>query len=225
MIEIFTTGFPRSGNTWLWRSLSDLFNAPMQEKPNMPIHKEFAEVIEDRFLIRKTHWFRHEYNGKGYNGEPSKIVLTIRDPRDVVVSQMYYRKKKDLYEAIGVITNGRFSLFIDGWMRSKPDYIVRYEEMHANPTQVLARVAMALFGMTVDENKLERVAERQKFERWHDLDTRAMRKGIVGDWKNHFDRASGRLFDTNFGQELIDLGYEQDRNWWQSLEAADGSRR
>ena len=43
------------------------------------------------------------------------------------------------------------------------------------------------------------------------------RKGISGDWKNYFTRKDGELFDELAGQLLIDLGYENNRDWIQTL--------
>ena len=39
------------------------------------------------------------------------------------------------------------------------------------------------------------------------------RKGISGDWQNHFSPQVAEEFKKNFGQVLIDTGYEKDLNW------------
>jgi hypothetical protein len=41
----------------------------------------------------------------------------------------------------------------------------------------------------------------------------ACRKGIVGDWKNHFTPAVVNKFKSLTGDGLIQLGYERDMNW------------
>jgi len=43
--------------------------------------------------------------------------------------------------------------------------------------------------------------------------TSHFRKGISGDWKNHFTAAHIARFKEVAGQTLIDLGYEPDLNW------------
>jgi len=40
-----------------------------------------------------------------------------------------------------------------------------------------------------------------------------MRKGIVGDWKNHFSKEARKLFDELAGEQLIMLGYEAGHDW------------
>ncbi|NJO76387.1 MAG: sulfotransferase domain-containing protein [Leptolyngbyaceae cyanobacterium RM1_406_9] len=39
------------------------------------------------------------------------------------------------------------------------------------------------------------------------------RKGIAGDWKNHFNQQHIDYFKEQYGDLLIKLGYEQDKNW------------
>jgi hypothetical protein len=39
------------------------------------------------------------------------------------------------------------------------------------------------------------------------------RKGIAGDWTNHFTRAHSDFFKNNFGDLVVTLGYQKDNNW------------
>jgi len=41
-----------------------------------------------------------------------------------------------------------------------------------------------------------------------------LRKGIAGDWKNHFSKEACQVFDHYAGKELILLDYEKDHNWY-----------
>ena len=43
--------------------------------------------------------------------------------------------------------------------------------------------------------------------------TATFRKGIIGDWRNHFTEAHKRAFKNIAGQLLIDLGYEKNLDW------------
>ena len=40
-----------------------------------------------------------------------------------------------------------------------------------------------------------------------------MRKGIAGDWKNHFSDDHKSAFKDRYGDTLIMLGYEKDNTW------------
>jgi hypothetical protein len=39
------------------------------------------------------------------------------------------------------------------------------------------------------------------------------RKGIAGDWKNHFSEEDRRVFKEEAGELLIRLGYEKNGGW------------
>jgi hypothetical protein len=39
------------------------------------------------------------------------------------------------------------------------------------------------------------------------------RKGIIGDWRNHFTPANVRHLKAGAGKFLIELGYERDLDW------------
>ncbi|MDA3874063.1 MAG: hypothetical protein PF795_08885 [Kiritimatiellae bacterium] len=43
------------------------------------------------------------------------------------------------------------------------------------------------------------------------------RKGISGDWANHFTKQHGILFLKEYGDILIQLGYETDHSWVDQL--------
>jgi Sulfotransferase domain len=39
------------------------------------------------------------------------------------------------------------------------------------------------------------------------------RKGVAGDWRNHFTRRVTRAFKDRFGELLVATGYERDLHW------------
>ena len=39
------------------------------------------------------------------------------------------------------------------------------------------------------------------------------RKGVAGDWKNHFSARLARRFKDRFGELLVATGYERDDRW------------
>ena len=39
------------------------------------------------------------------------------------------------------------------------------------------------------------------------------RKGVAGDWRNHFTEEDRRVFKEEAGELLIRLGYERDLDW------------
>lgn len=175
----------------------------------------------------------------------SKAIQLIRDGRDVVTSGTFDWILKDaqgtdrysfFVEKRPGITMRRFfddkvlrrwvSLWrepIEAYHQVADGLIIRYEGMKQNQGDVLATVFDHL-GCDYDAEIIAHCIERATFEK---MSGRAVgdenapladaRKGISGDWKNYFTRKDGELFDELAGQLLIDLGYENNRDWIQTL--------
>jgi lipopolysaccharide transport system ATP-binding protein len=73
--------------------------------------------------------------------------------------------------------------------------------------------------IAVDASKLHYIVSNNSFstvtgrERGQENIKSHYRKGISGDWKNHFTDRIKAEFKTRYGQILINTGYEQDMNW------------
>ena len=61
-----------------------------------------------------------------------------------------------------------------------------------------------------EEFSFERQADRRPGEEDR---SSFLRKGLVGDWRNHFSQQARKTFDWYAGGELLLLGYERDRSW------------
>jgi hypothetical protein len=103
---------------------------------------------------------------------------------------------------------------------------VRYEDLSVDPTAELRRVLQYL-EIDVAEGLLRAIVARNRFERlsvgrriWRaarepgqqSADSH-FRKGIVGDWKNHFQPIHHQKFKEVAGELLMSLGYETDLDW------------
>lgn len=175
----------------------------------------------------------------------SKAIQLIRDGRDVVTSGTFDWILKDaqgtdrysfFVEKRPGITMRRFfddkvlRRWVSLWLEPIEAYhqvadglIIRYEGMKQNQGEVLATVFDHL-ACDYDSEVIAQCIERATFEK---MSGRAVgdenapladaRKGISGDWKNYFTRKDGELFDELAGQLLIDLGYEKNRDWIQTL--------
>ena len=175
----------------------------------------------------------------------SKTIQLVRDGRDVVTSGTFDWILKDSHgtdrfsffvEKRPGIRMKRFfdDKMLDRWVtlwrqpieayeRFEQGLVIRYESMKDNQAAVLRQVFDYL-GCESSEPVIAECIERATFEKMSgrqvgdDAQPLAKaRKGIAGDWKNYFTRRDGQLFDELAGDLLIKLGYEQDRNWIQSL--------
>jgi hypothetical protein len=172
-------------------------------------------------------------NPRSWNGE--KIVHIIRDPRDICVSANHYWQLKAISRAVKCVGEGIWPLttswqrFIDLWEKTYiPHRTMFYESLSDHPRLSL----MFLLGdMTLPVpgvDKLTKVVERQSFKNrvtyikkhgdkmshGKDVQLRSMRKGIVGDWKNHFTAKDVELAKKYFDEYLIRLGYIEGEEGW-----------
>jgi hypothetical protein len=160
----------KSGRTWLRVMLSRFYEKHFE----LPEHEmlDFDNLNRREPGIGKV-FFTHgnylrDYTGHGYDTKVDfrgkRIVLQVRDPRDVAVSQYFQWKfrmrpnKKALndypphgadlsifdfmrYEEQGL---PRVISYFNGWLRAVPELgdvlVVRYEDMRVDPGGVLGRI-------------------------------------------------------------------------------------
>lgn len=114
------------------------------------------------------------------------------------------------------------------WFDAPQTHLVRYETLLRQTEQqmveVLRHVGFAekqlrpLAYITARRNRFERLSKGRRI--WkngrkpgQENRTSHFRKGISGDWKNHFKPIHVERFKAVAGQQLIDLGYETDFDW------------
>lgn len=96
--------------------------------------------------------------------------------------------------------------------------LVRYEDMLKNPHKELERIFCYL-GKSVEHKILEDAVRKYSFQSLTDRNpgvediSSFVRKGIAGDWKNHFSKDSVEVFKKHNGDALVALGYEESNDW------------
>lgn len=96
---------------------------------------------------------------------------------------------------------------------------VRYERIAERPIEELGAILNWL-GVAADSAQVEHLVKTHTFEqlsggrsRGQEDPTAEWRKGIAGDWKNHFTNEDKALFKSIAGELLVELGYEQGMDW------------
>jgi hypothetical protein len=165
--------------------------------------------------------------------------LILRDPRDVVVSEVFYALQinpdhllhkhltslDDMEARLNSLIRGipggplkrvgvreHYQRFLP-WIRQGGVHVVRFEALLDRPRQSLSAMLNHLKGCGFEP--------RLSHERTLDVLQRQMspeksvtfRKGKTGDWRNHFTAANKRVFKEIAGELLIQLGYEADTDW------------
>ena len=96
---------------------------------------------------------------------------------------------------------------------------VRYEDLLERPNEEVERL-LGFLGVDTDERVVEHCVSSASFEklsrgreRGQEDPSSFYRKGVAGDWKNHFSEEDRRVFKEEAGELLIRLGYEDDLDW------------
>lgn len=170
-----------------------------------------------------------------------KMLLMLRDPRDVAVSHaIFVGNKQDhflhaVYEPLSESERLMTSIKGTGSGTSHGPALLSIQERYqsllpwaAEPFTYTARFER-LIGPKGGGTRDMQLAELRNIARhlsiWHtpgDIEhladqlyggTRTFRKGVIGDWQSHFSAEHKQVFKEIAGQLLIDLGYEQDLDW------------
>jgi hypothetical protein len=173
--------------------------------------------------------------GQGVAGLPTgmKIVIVSRNPYDACVSGYYHfaKPKGCPFEGYaiawinGMMNYGSYFDWIKGWYaeyKKFPDQVIwmQYEDMKKDPFGETQRLARHLeVPKAEDDEFIKEVVELASFDTMQNSAkakggdiTGHLRKGVVGDWKNHFSPELFELFKGKVEREMegieIDLQYE-----------------
>lgn len=165
-----------------------------------------------------------------------KFVFLYRDPRDQLISQIFWVMRVDPTDPICAIKdlNRQITSLITGTDKIKPFFenwfAPLYHEVEKVPLGYVCKVKfediIGSRGGGSDENQLSTILEIANFldkplsfEEAQDIVSHlwgnpgTFRKGIIGDWKNYFTPEHIQLYKERYGNILIELGYETDMNW------------
>jgi len=167
----------------------------------------------------------------------------VRDPRDIIISGYFSHlnshpvnnlwgkkylikhrkwlenvpKDEGLFEEIkrGYALNP-----MDKWYYNDPDILeIKFEALTQNPYETFNQIFDHI-EIKIGEDHLASIVDEFSFKKLSEGRSKGdenvnshFRKGISGDWKNHFNQEHIDLFKEKWGDLLIKLGYETDINW------------
>jgi len=239
--EVFTTGVPKSGNTWLNRLLSDLFKAPLQNNHNEPIQYYGIGEYQTDYVIRKLHmpWDAEISAYHCYDDDirdrcvKGTLVFIHRDPRAVMTSAMHYRNSTDL---MGVIkqqtreykpqaTQNAYEAWVNSYLQSdKADFIITYEGLHDDGVAILRRIYEKVAGVSPDDGWVEDVIARQSFKKIQSENTDFYWKGRKDSWREFFKYEHGKFITEKLGEFMHLHGFIDDLNWYKELPHENNSK-
>lgn len=187
LADCVIVSFGKSGRTWLRVMLSRVF----QVRHGLAQRHLIAfDNLHNRVPAIPLIFFTHDNYLKDYTKQPDtkrpyyakKVILMVRDPADVAVSQYFQwkfrmtdRKKKineypragadvSLFDFVMMPSCGLPKIidFMNGWARElgniKDLMIIRYEDLRADPKEMLRRV-LDFIGSPASEEELQQAVD------------------------------------------------------------------
>ena len=241
--------YPKSGGTWLGRMVADCLQLPFPQQYRLPlamscvVHTHWAydarlrrafylyrdgrdvmvslyfhrmrRIGEQRYVSDWRHKQVYErLFGKGYDAAdvkrhlPRFIEQEFNDPRD---SRLTWRQHVESW--------------YDPDNRPQVAYL-SYERLLSDTEATLSEAVAHVTGKPIDAWRVRMAVEKfsmvQQTGRAPGEEDRSsfIRKGVAGDWVNHFSREAAQIFNELAGDTLITLGYESDAGWVDRIDAA-----
>lgn len=172
---------------------------------------------------------------KAMKNKKTKVIYLYRNPKDVAVSYYHFHKFANYLETpenfgafLQTFLNGQvdYDCWFDhvrNWYDHRHEFNIMfqsYEEMIKDLRAVILKFINFL-GRSLDNKNVDIIVERSTFKNmklcpksnyenagFPQFDNSVagfMRKGIVGDWKNHFTVAENEMFNTIFQEKMKDV--------------------
>jgi hypothetical protein len=223
----------KAGSQWIHKILlaiaADRIVRPVLDE------KQFLEVpLLDGAVYPTAYVTREQFFSVSLPGNYRKFII-IRDLRDTLVSG--YFSIRFSHPAIddrltrwrtyleSNTTEAGLMMLMHEWLPSSAriqkswldagERLFRYEELLGRDFEILDDILNGECELNVPSERLRDVIENNRFENLtggrkpgQEEVTAHERKGVVGDWQNHFTPMVEETFNEQFGQLLVSAGYQ-----------------
>jgi lipopolysaccharide transport system ATP-binding protein len=237
---VFHISHWKAGSTWIGKILRRC--EPERVVMPLPRRQQFLDQpIQKGMVYPRVLVTRQEFESVDVPEDHRRFVV-IRDFRDTVVSAYFSLKiSHDMTNFPGLAktrerlqrtdeAEGMLSMLEQGMLTTSADVqrswldsgepLIRYEDLLTGDVEILEPLLIDECRLQISRERLRKVIERTRFSELTGGRPRGVedvnahqRKGIVGDWKNHFDPQLKEAFKQRYGQLLIDTGYEEGMDW------------
>lgn len=235
---MFVLGYPKSGTSWVCQLLADYYRLPFPQHSILPIgfpavvhghelpSNKFpigVYVIRDGRDVMVSSYF-HMRSDLLAGGKYNRYSAVFRNFDLNAPAQVNLPKFIESQAAVPLCRDGNWGKHVSTYFQlNQPGLkLLRYEALRSEPVAAFSELIEAITGSQADENQVQESIGRFTFERLagrtpnSENSNSYLRKGVIGDWRNHFNRESALVFDKHFGEALIHCGYESDHNWTES---------
>ena len=231
MSRIVIAEYPKSGGTWIVSLLADVLdfykrdiyaneNNPGFDFYQHPWYKNAKDLSIPGNSVIKS----HELANSKLSMLKARYFHLVRDGRDVAVSRYFYEKDFCVKNGIRKDFNISFDEYVEkiayewrnyvrSWLESKTP-IIRYEDFLHSPHDEIRKVVRLLDYKNISDNDIRHAILQNTKDRTRKSLSKTfkfntfVRKGVSGDWKNHFSDHNTERFETIAGEALFATGYK-----------------
>ena len=240
---IFIAGFAKGGSSWFAHLLSSLpgfqeykpvkWLLPGEGPHTIDVYEGLVSEFSKKLAVVKGHtWGFPENVGQLKQQQAGKYIVTVRDPRDCLISAYWYVRRLPAhwdYQKASTLSlteyitdkleSGEFKdLFVawlENWLNNRDEnsILVRYEDLLKNTSGELRRV-FDFLGFDVSDDQVVHLIKKQSFERkakrkrGQENTKSFLRKGISGEWQEVFTEDQKRMAAEQGKEVLHRLAYD-----------------
>ena len=237
MPPVFHVTHWKAGSQWIYRILSQCVPERIIA-PRLDVAQVRSEAIR-RGGVYPTVYMTKEDLTKVAPPDSKRFVV-IRDLRDTLVSAYFSFKyshpliddrmkmrRRDLSE---LDPEAGMLYLMDEWLDRSADIqrswiearepILKYEQLLEDDLDLMERTLIGECGLPIRPELLRKAILDNRFESMTGGRQRGSeeilaheRKGVAGDWRNHFTEKTKATFKARYGRLLVETGYERDLCW------------
>jgi hypothetical protein len=227
------TEYPKSGGSWFSQMLSEYLDIPFprNKMPKLeccvmhghylyfPTMKNVFVVLRDGRDLMVSYYYHSYFKHERFNAglvERMRRELPFPDYDNIRKNLPQFIRYKFTTKRAPRFT---WTEFVESWLNKDGVAFVKYENLLADPVKEFSRAMKAVYDHDLDLEKVKYVVAKYSFKNVAKRDPGQenkrsfLRKGIRGDWKNHFTDEARKVFNSYAGDTLVKLGYEADSSW------------
>lgn len=235
---VFVVGYPKSGTTWFCQLAADYLQLPFPRFSLLPVgcpavvhghelatsrYPRGAYIMRDgRDALTSLYFFAARRLPAGDRPQLTRAQRRMFPGlinRDDVRRNFAPFIERQMMKPVAVPLNWgeHVSRFFE--LKHPRMALVRYEDLRADGERSLAAAMTQLDHAPADMERIRAALDKFSFERQagrkagSEDRTSFLRKGEVGDWRNHFNVEAAEIFDRHCGRALVQAGYEPDCDW------------
>lgn len=240
----YVSEYPRSGGTWLGQMLANYLEIPLPQHSALPsmrsvvvhnhwgysskLRRVFYLYRDGRDVCTSMYFFciraLHQENKGMRNYYRGKLPATAVQDWTAESAWQHMPEFISVWATNPMGCRITWADHVRQWAFDRPHVVtLSYEALRSDCLSTLEAVIPVHSGKTINGPRLSKVIEENSFSKQSgrqpgQADNQSfMRKGIVGDWQNHFTLEAGMVFDQHCGEVLQRLNYVSDRNWFKGL--------